>query len=450
LYEFLGAEFFGEGLRFDDVPYPTTEKFRSHQPMSHPKTLTYVKYWIVIFCFYCLGTGIAYSQATAVNNAPPGTYDPGYATQYIRHETDAQNQILVPINTTLTTAVTCAGACGFTVTIAGAGAAITSVAGPVGAKQILVNLGVSVQTGQAVTIAYSGSAGLNSFGARTSYNARYIRCTDFTFAAFNDASLNCAPVTPNSQMVFAVPLGARNSSRWSTTLTTARVSWTAINTAPQSVLQGVQTTVATPAANTAYIGFSSSNWIAPTTATYVYPNTPGVCGYTSHWNVRLQYSAANGENTNCPLAGAPASQSYASYNNDSVLPGVIALPPVVANSDEVCVGTPVSMQFMDDTDLNCNPAVSPSPANDKTRWVRVVYGSLDLGGGNTATSNIPNITVDGVPVTNASGNLLFAGGYYPKNTAALGGTADAFGVVEITQPVNANRGPLLQILTSSV
>ncbi|ELR68671.1 hypothetical protein C900_05934 [Fulvivirga imtechensis AK7] len=94
--------------------------------------------------------------------------------------------------------------------------------------------------------------------------------------------------------------------------------------------------------------------------------------------------------------------------------------------------------------------MSPIPTNDATRWVRVVYGSTDLGGGNTANSNIPNVVVGSTTVTDASGNLLFPGGYFPASPATTTfGAPDAFGVVEVPSSVTDPRGLLEQIITTS-
>ncbi|NOS93239.1 MAG: hypothetical protein HOP30_15070, partial [Cyclobacteriaceae bacterium] len=430
--------------------------------MSHPQSNSklLLSFSVSIILVLSAFQSSLFAQGTVVpaGNVPPASYDATYAVQYIRHETDNQNQILVPLSTPLTAAVSCVGACpNWTVTIGGVPATITAVGGASGANSVTILFTPAVGIGQAVLVSYSGGGGLNNFTNRTSYNARPIICSDFNFAAFVDASLSCAPVTPNSQMVYSVKTGARNSQRWDLTKSTGRTQWvtyTAGGTAPFTVMTAKETNlggVVTP--NSYYVAFSTNDFTVGSNPAgkYTYPAADPVCGYSSNWNVRLIYPAGQGQTANCPLTSAAQTQSYASYNNDATGVGAaVLMPPTVANSDKVCLGTNVNMTFTDNTDLNCNPAVAPAPVNDKNRWVRVVYGSTDLGGGNTATSNIPNVRVGTTTVTDASGNLLFPGGYFPVSPATTTfGSPDAFGVVLVPEPVTTPRGILEQIITTS-
>ncbi len=418
--------------------------------------LVVVKNWIASLVVTALAISPVFSQSTAVNNAPPANYDATYAVPYIRHETDNQNQIILPVSPALPGSVSCVGAAcspAWTVTVNGVATAVTSITGAAGATNIIILLSGAtpvIKVGNPVRVSYTGSGNLNAFANRVSYNARPVACSDFTFAAFIDASLSCAPVTPSSQMVFSVIPGARNSQRWNFTNTTSRILWNSPSLTPATSLNGSETDIGGAAAtNTYFVGFKT------TPATYTYPANDPVCGYTSAWNIRLTYTAPNGFSGNCPITGAAQNQAYASYNNDDTgINGTgnadVLLPPTVTNGNKVCIGNNVNMTFSDATRLNCNPAVAPAPINDKVRWVRVVYGSTDWGPGNTAADNIPNIRVGGVPVTTGTGALSYPGGYFPVSPATTTfGAPDAFGVVQLATPVSGPRGILEAITTSS-
>lgn len=396
-----------------------------------------------------------FSQATVVpvGNVPPAMYDAGYAVQYIRHETDAQTQILVPLQSALTGLYTCNAACAATnwsVTIGGVPATISSVVGAIGSTSVTVSFTPAVGIGQAVLVSYSGGGALlNNFTNRISYNARPIVCNDFAWESTQRPTLPCAPVTPNTQLVYSVKPGARNSQRWNFARVTGRTSWITPGAAPFTVMLAKETdNGGTNTPNSYYVGFKASDFTAGSNplGVYTYPANDPVCGYSSTWNVRLVFAAGQGFNGNCPLASAAQTIVYSSFNNDATGPGAaVLLPPTIANSDKVCLGTNVNMTFSDATDLNCNPAVLPGTINDKDRWVRVVYGPVD-----GPTGNIPNILVGGVPVTDAAGTRLFPSGYFPVSpTPTTFGTPDAFGVVAVPESVLTPRGILELITTSS-
>jgi hypothetical protein len=121
-----------------------------------------------------------FAQSTAVNNLPPANYDASYAVQYIRHEIDNQNQILIPVTPNLSAAYTCTAGClaGWSVTIGGSPATISSVVGANGAGNVIVTLSGTaplIGIGQTVLVSYSGGGPvLNNFINRQSYNARQI------------------------------------------------------------------------------------------------------------------------------------------------------------------------------------------------------------------------------------------------------------------------------------
>ncbi|MEO0552589.1 MAG: hypothetical protein AAF149_05300, partial [Bacteroidota bacterium] len=358
------------------------------------------------------------------------------------HESDAQNQILLNFDLA-----------GFSTNptdyiVSGGAISVTSVV-PSGTNAILV-LGSVLPAGSSVVSVNYVPTGDNI----NSENNRLITCSDFTFAGFLDASDQCAPVTPESEMIFAIKPGARNSSNWDLSKITGRVTWINVGVAPFTVLSSNETDLGgNNVAGTFFVAFDTDDFIVPSNpfSKYQYPVDNAVCGYTSNWNVRLLFPPSEGVTTNCPLTSAPQTQVYASHNDDNTGDDAgLALNPDVPNSDLVCLGTNADITFRDDTDLNCNPTTPPIPTNDAIRWVRVVYGSTDLGGGNTATSNIPNIEVGGVQVTDANGNLLFPGGFSPVAPAATTfGAPDAFGVVEVLSPVTNPRGLIERIITTS-
>ncbi|GCC50208.1 hypothetical protein SanaruYs_04230 [Chryseotalea sanaruensis] len=381
----------------------------------------------------------AYSQAVPTPIAP--------RTYSIFHETDNQQVITITWNSN----VTITGAAGWTITVGGV-PVVPSGSVSAGTTTNII-LSSAILPGQAVTVQWSGGNGADPFGPSASQNNKRILCTDFTFAALNGNTPPCAPVDPNNQMVFKVNPAARNSSFWDLSRVTGRVTWINEFAAPFSVLGATETNLSgTALANGGFVAFDSES--VPLAASsqpgdYIYPANDPVCGYTSNWYVRLTYPVAQGETTNCPRTSPNQTIVYASHNNDdSGVGGDVRMPATIANSDLVCLGTNVNMTFTDNTDLNCNPTTTPIPTNNGRRWVRVVYGSTDLGGGNTAADNIPNIHVDGVEVTDANGNLLFPGGYIPS-AYPFAGVPDAFGVVEIPATVDLPRGILNLITTTS-
>jgi hypothetical protein len=403
---------------------------------------------------------VGFGQAVPTPQAPRivPTVPVAYA---IYHETDAQKSIEISWDAT----VTISGAAGWTITVGGAPVVpIGSVSSGVGAASkttiiLPTAIGLSAGVGQLVTVQWAGGMGANAFGPTPSVNRRPIICTDFAFASYNDASGKCAPVDPISQMVFSVIPAARNSENWNLTKITTLVTW--INdpiTVPFSVLYSDETNSGgTPMSDQYHVGFSTADYDASlnnpaSPLKYAYPAADVVCGYTSKWNVRLTFASAyQGKFTVCPILGGSTSQPYDSFNNDDTGVGAaVVLDPTVLNTDLVCRGTNVNMTFNDNTDLNCNPALAPAPAHAAQRWVRVVYGSTDLGGGNTATSNIPFIEVDGIPVTDFNGILasnLAGGGYVPPTYPF--GVPDGFGVVLVPAAVNNARGILNLVTTSS-
>jgi hypothetical protein len=360
------------------------------------------------------------------------------ATQ-ARHETDAQTSTTITLTANLGANYTCVGGClaNWSITIGGPAGVISSVVGAAGSNTVIVNFTPAVGIGQAVVVNHTNDGTINNIVNLASQNNRVTVCTDFTWFAVSTPTPPCAPVDPITKMIFSVVRGARNSSVWNINNIRVRAHWIANGAVPFNDLVAFQSNnagLATP--NTYFITGDAAS------SAYVYPANDPVCGYTATYRILL-----NGV-TSCAFTNPGQQVTYASHNNDDTGLGAdVILQPTILNSDLVCLGSNANMTFTDNTDLNCNPTVAPIPTNDAVRWVRVVYGSTDLGGGNTATSNIPNIRVAGVPVTNATGNLLFPGGYVPPVTPF--GVPDPFGVVQVNAPVTTARGILNLITTSS-
>src|SRR5688572_18250415 len=180
------------------------------------------------------------------------------------HETDAQNQITLRLNGNLSANFLCAGAgcSGWTVTIGGVNQTPTSVVGANGTNSVTISfttpVGINAGTGkgEVVTVTFTGGGGIDAFAGFASVNQHQIICSDFSFTGYFDASLKCAPVEPESQMIFAVKPVARNSQFWSLTFTTGRVSWITAGVAPFSVLASEETNSGGSAtANTYFVGF---------------------------------------------------------------------------------------------------------------------------------------------------------------------------------------------------
>ncbi|MGB3184005.1 MAG: PKD domain-containing protein [Cyclobacteriaceae bacterium] len=120
-------------------------------------------------------------------------------------------------------------------------------------------------------------------------------------------------------------------------------------------------------------------------------------------------------------------QPLISYGQDNEMSGVVELAP---NVHEVCVGNPFSVTFADATFMNCNRAIEAVSPNEDTRWVRFRYGSNLTGDAN----RIPNLFVDGVQITDASGALIM--GEYDDPRGVIQMPAPVTGPTEITLPIS--------------
>ncbi|MFA0960772.1 PKD domain-containing protein [Roseivirga sp. BDSF3-8] len=120
-------------------------------------------------------------------------------------------------------------------------------------------------------------------------------------------------------------------------------------------------------------------------------------------------------------------QPLISYGQDNEMGGVVELAP---NVHEVCVGNPFTVTFADATFMNCNRSVEAVSPNEDTRWIRFRYGSNLTGDAN----RIPNMYVDGVQVTDATGALIM--GEYADPRGVITMPAPVTGPNEITLPIS--------------
>jgi gliding motility-associated-like protein len=329
-----------------------------------------------------------------------------------------------------------------------------------------------IKPGQTMTIAYAGGTGAGKLEvvpiaagnyapamSDNSVNNWVFACTtDLIFYQQGDFSGVdiCAPVVMNfHQYQYKASLRYRNSSQWAARPIFFQMAWG----------DGVNQTV-TPylsddlgnasATNIDATGFTGSNPAVVLTSrqTHTYPDTVTPTPDCT-WNASLT-----------PFVNAPVSAcssiitttEFPTYDTDNTNSGTLNLPPAVAGTDKVCLGTNVNMQFSDNTVLNCRAAYTDLP-NEQTRYIRFVYGSTNAG----APGNIPDIFVTppaafGVGITqitnnDATGTLIFPSGFSPTGAGGIG-IPDFNGVIQLATPVTvatatAYMGQITTLLTNN-
>jgi hypothetical protein len=191
----------------------------------------------------------------------------------------------------------------------------------------------------------------------------------------------CAPVVMNfQQFQFQISLRYRNSSTFNLANIFFNTTWGGGAPAVENLNPYVSDLLG--AANPGFIapvGPGGGPGIVLTARpTHNFPATttpaPNICS----WDTSIA-PFVNG------VAACPAltqSTIYATYDNDNTNSGTLDLQPSVANTHRVCLGTNVNMMFSDLTLLNCRAAVEPGAQgvpNQQTRYIRIVYGSQNLG-----------------------------------------------------------------------
>jgi hypothetical protein len=103
-------------------------------------------------------------------------------------------------------------------------------------------------------------------------------------------------------------------------------------------------------------------------------------------------------------------QKVASWRTDAFNGGNVQLISPVTNTNEhlVCAGQDITVAFQDATNFNCNATYVHTPPqtietpNTENRWQQIIYNTVN------APNVIPNVAVNGVPVTNATGDPITA------------------------------------------
>lgn len=373
-----------------------------------------------------------------------------------RHETLPQNQIDI----TFSQNVSFSGApttTGWTVTVGGVTVPITAIStfGPTvirvtfDASAIAGHGGVQnfLKPGEVLRVSYDGTGNVTSAGGVTAFSNQQSQnnipftCAELAF--FQQGNFTtvdvCSPVVMNFQQYqYKTSLRFRNSSQFNLSKYRTNITW-----GDASSTTGIAFYVSdlTGVANATFIdntGFSGNPGIVLTQRpTHSYPAAnPTDCSFNA--SITPLYDGV------AFCSSLATTSIFATYDTDNANSGVLALPPSVANTDRVCLGNNVSMQFSDATQLNCRLAIEPTVPNDQARYIRIVYGSQNLA------TNIPDIRVGGTPVTsnNAAGTLLFPGGYFPTGAGGVG-VPDFNGVIQLATPVTASTATaFMQLITT--
>jgi gliding motility-associated-like protein len=121
-------------------------------------------------------------------------------------------------------------------------------------------------------------------------------------------------------------------------------------------------------------------------------------------------------------------QKISSWRTDAYNGGRVKLVSPITNTSEhlVCEGTDIDVELKDDSQFSCHTAYIQQPPNTiespnvESRWQQIIYNTQNTG------SRIPNIAVDGVPVTGAGGVTIRTSYHDPR------------GIYIMTTPVVAN------------
>lgn len=138
------------------------------------------------------------------------------------------------------------------------------------------------------------------------------------------------------------------------------------------------------------------------TKTHKYPNTTTVCEYDPIVYLRI---AGN------RCTSTQQTQPVYMWDKDNAGSGVLLLEEqskgVVLY--QICEGVDATLTFVDNSTFNCNISASPDNPNQQDRWIQFQYGTTN-NATYAATAKIPNVTVGGTPVTNASGTATILNG----------------------------------------
>ena len=406
---------------------------------------------LVITCIAFFSIAFAISFTASAQTAT--------ATQ-ARHETLDQDEVQVRFDNNVVFNPGLPSITGFTVRVNGTAVTLVS-AGLVAANTIFVRFSATsvtgnpvsvpgVNPGNTVTISYDGSGNLrtavslnpvNTFTNLGSQNNAGPSCADFSFnqqGEFDPGNVDiCDPVRPTPFFEYIMSKRYRNSSLYNPINARLRVAW---GDPGNSVTNYVF--------SENFSGGRSFIRVNPNQATQIpatnfnYPNPDGVCAYTATVSPTFFVSGLN-----CPIGALVQQRTFQSYSTDNRNTGLLRLNDNPVNSRLVCLGTNANLNFVDATDLNCRAGIglpNPSP-NEQRRWVRFVYGFPDAGPG----LNVPNVRVNGVNLTDGSGNYIGPVGGYVVPGAGGPGVEDFLGVVEVPANVTVPTQFTRNIQTTS-
>ncbi|MFZ2906480.1 MAG: PKD-like domain-containing protein [Cyclobacteriaceae bacterium] len=288
----------------------------------------------------------------------------------------------------------------------------------------------------------AGLANVNTFNLLSQNNAPP-DCTDFIYkqqGEFDPLNVDiCDPVRPTPFYEYYLSKRYRNSTAYNANNAALTVRW-----------QDPATTVNIYRFSETYVDGQSVLRVNPNNqavlfgpANFNYPATDAVCSYTNSF-----YPIFYLTNPNCPIGALVQSTTFISYARDNENTGALVLTPSpLATSNLVCIGNNANVSFEDNTNLNCRAGVGlpNSSPNEQTRWVRFLYGFPALA----PAATIPNVVVNGVPLTDAGGNYIGPpGGYYVTGPGGPN-NEDFVGVVELPANVTTTPEFTLPVTTSS-
>ncbi len=278
----------------------------------------------------------------------------------------------------------------------------------------------------------AGLAAVNSFNLLSS-NSAAPDCTDWSFnqqGQFDPSNVDiCDPVKPTPFYEYILSKRYRNSSLYNASNPALRVRW---NDPSATVVNYLFSETYTNGQSIMRVNPNNQAVISGTNP-FSYPATDAVCEYSN-----TIFPIFNVSGTNCVVGALVQSTTFRSYAKDNENTGSLVLDPTpTATSNLICLGSNANVIFDDNTNLNCRSGAGlpNSSPNEQKRWVRFLYGFPTLA----AAATIPNIVVNGVPLTDASGNYIGPVGGYFVTGAGGPNVEDFVGVVEI--PANVTTTP---------
>ncbi len=133
--------------------------------------------------------------------------------------------------------------------------------------------------------------------------------------------------------------------------------------------------------------------------THTYPSTNTQCRYELEVCLLI-----NGDS----CKGTIRKQLVLSWNNEQDgQQGELLVEETVTNANiyRICENETATITFTDRSTFNCVPPDEADVPNNQKRWIRFLYGTYN-NAGYAARGRIPNMKVNGIFITDASGNLI--------------------------------------------